>query len=64
MSKKIIITVDATGAVTVQTRGYIGGECKSASKPFEDALGLKITEVLTPEYHQTAKPTTQIKTTN
>jgi hypothetical protein len=39
MSKRIEITFDNEGNPTIEAFGFTGGECKQATKPFEDAAG-------------------------
>lgn len=39
MSKRIEITFDTEGNPTIEAFGFTGGECKQATKPFEDAAG-------------------------
>ena len=51
MNPRIEITVTAEGETNVETKGFAGPACKAASKPYEDALGAKTAERLTPEYH-------------
>ena len=50
--KTIEITVDAKGAVKVETKGFSGPACREASGAFEQALGARTAETLTPEFHQ------------
>ena len=50
--KTIEIVVDPKGSIKVQTRGFTGSECREASRFVEQALGAKLTETLTPEFHQ------------
>jgi hypothetical protein len=50
--KTIEIIVDPGGKTTVQTRGFIGPECKEASKAMEQALGQREGQTLTAEYYQ------------
>jgi Protein of unknown function (DUF2997) len=50
--KTIEITVSPTGVTKVETRGFAGGECREASRPFEQALGTRSAEALTAEFHQ------------
>ena len=50
--KTIEITVDAQGQSKVETRGFAGPACREASRPFEQALGLRTAEALTAEFHQ------------
>lgn len=37
--KKIVFTIDETGAVSIDAQGYTGTSCKDATKAFEEALG-------------------------
>ncbi len=53
MNKTIEITVSPTGQSNVQTKGFIGGECREASRFVEEALGQRVSESLTAEFHQT-----------
>ena len=50
--KTIEIVVSPAGQSTVQTRGFTGGECRDASRFIENALGKRISEQMTAEYHQ------------
>jgi hypothetical protein len=50
----IEITVSPTGQTTVTTKGFAGSSCRDASKFIEQALGQRIDEQLTAEFHQTA----------
>ena len=52
MNKTIEITVSPTGQTQVQTKGFIGGECRDASRFVEEALGQRISETLTADFHQ------------
>ena len=54
MSPRIEITVTPAGETSVETKGFAGPACRAASKPYEDALGAKAAERLTPEYHAAA----------
>lgn len=51
-SKIIEIVVSPTGQTDVQTKGFTGGECREASRFVEEALGHKVEETLTAEFHQ------------
>ena len=55
MNKTIEITVSPTGQTQVQTKGFIGGECREASRFVEEALGQRVSESLTAEFHQTTE---------
>lgn len=48
--KVIEVTVLTTGEVVVQTKGFAGAECLSASKFVEEALGRAVTERKTAEF--------------
>ncbi len=50
--KTIEITVDRDGRVTVETKGFSGGQCREASRFVEEALGTRTSERLTAEFHQ------------
>ena len=52
MSKIIEITVGPTGQTRVETRGFSGGACREASRFVEQALGSRMSEQLTAEFHQ------------
>ena len=53
--KTIEITVSPTGQSSVQTKGFVGGECREASRFIEEALGQRVSESLTAEFHQAAQ---------
>ena len=53
--KTIEITVSPTGETQVQTKGFIGGECRDASRFVEEALGQRVSETLMAEFHQAAQ---------
>ncbi len=53
--KCIEITVSPTGQSSVQTKGFVGSECRDASRFIEEALGQRVSESLTAEFHQTAQ---------
>jgi len=56
MTTKIIeITVSPTGQTSVQTKGFVGSECREASKFLEEALGQRVSESLTAEFYQTTQ---------
>ena len=49
---KIEIIVNSKGETTVTTRGFTGAACQSGSGFLEDALGQRLGEQLTAEFHQ------------
>ena len=54
MSKTIEIIVTPTGQTQVQTKGFVGSECRQASQFIGQALGKRTQEVLNAEFHQQA----------
>ena len=50
---KIEIIVSPEGNTTITTKGFAGQSCRDASKFIEQALGQRIDEHLTAEFHQT-----------
>ena len=52
MSKIIEIIVSPTGETQVETKGFSGSECRNASRFLEEALGARVSEQLTAEFHQ------------
>jgi hypothetical protein len=51
MSKIIEIIVSPTGQARVQTKGFVGCQCREASQFLEQALGKRTCEALTAEFH-------------
>jgi hypothetical protein len=51
MARIIEITVSPTGETTVQTRGYAGADCLTASRFLEQALGSLVNEQKTSEFY-------------
>jgi hypothetical protein len=56
MSRIIEVIVSPTGEATVETKGYLGEECRQASRFVEQALGAVASDTRTAEYYQTAAP--------
>ena len=50
--KVIEIVVSPTGETQIETKGFSGSECRDASRFIEDALGRRVNESLTTEFHQ------------
>jgi hypothetical protein len=57
MSKIIEVTVSPKGETSIQTKGFSGGECREASRHLEAALGLRVSEQMTSEFHEEAANT-------
>jgi hypothetical protein len=51
MARIIEVTVSPTGEITMQTKGYTGGDCLQASRFLEQALGTPINERKTGEFY-------------
>jgi hypothetical protein len=49
--KQIIVTVDKEGNVALETKGFAGQGCKSASKALEEALGERKSDKPTAEMY-------------
>jgi hypothetical protein len=52
MTKIIEIIVSPQGETKIETKGFVGGECRQASRFIEEALGVHASEKLTAEYYQ------------
>jgi len=52
--KQIEVIVTSDGSTRVETKGFQGVDCQAASRFLEAALGRRIDETLTPEFHQPA----------
>ena len=52
--KSIELIIAPDGSSRVETKGFIGSECREASRFLEQALGRQTYEQLKPEFHQTA----------
>ena len=50
--KTIEILISPKGETTVTTKGFSGAGCRDASRSLEEALGQRIGEQLTAEFHQ------------
>ena len=61
MSRVIEVTVSPQGQVTVQTKGFAGGDCLQASKFLEQALGVVCAERKTGEFYSVATAEQQLQ---
>jgi hypothetical protein len=50
---QIEIIVTPTGKTSIQTLSFTGPSCREASKFLEEALGTRLSEQRTAEFHQT-----------
>ncbi|QDU94473.1 DUF2997 domain-containing protein [Lignipirellula cremea] len=61
MNKTIEIIVAPNGQTRVETQGFVGSECRDASRFIEQALGQQTDELLKAEFHQTVSNQQQIR---
>lgn len=61
MSKTIEIIVAPNGQTRVETKGFVGSDCRQASQFIERALGQQTDELLKAEFHQTATSQQHLK---
>jgi len=52
VSQTIEIIVSPAGESRVETKGFAGAGCREASLFIESALGKRVGEEVTPEFHQ------------
>jgi len=57
MTKSIEIIVAPNGETKLETKGFIGSDCRTASLALEQALGLRTQESLTTEFHLSSHTT-------
>lgn len=50
--KRIEVIVSPQGESRIETHGYEGDSCRSASKSLERALGIHSAETLKPEFYE------------
>ena len=61
MSKIIEIIIAPNGQSRVETKGFVGSECRDASRFIEKALGKQTDEILKAEFHQSAENRQSVK---
>jgi hypothetical protein len=59
--KTIEIIIAPNGQTKVEAKGFVGAECREASRLIEQALGQRTDEVLKPEFHQSTSNQQQIQ---
>ena len=59
MKKIIEVIVAPSGETKVETKGFVGTECRDASRFIEQALGQQTGENLTTEFYQRQQITQQ-----
>lgn len=52
MNQTIEIIISADGQTRVETKGFTGSDCRTASRFLEQALGQTTSEQLKPEFYQ------------
>lgn len=61
MTQIIEIIVAPNGKSHVETKGFVGSECRDASRFIEQALGQQTDELLKSEFHQSASNQQRIR---
>ena len=51
--EQIQVTISPDGEVSIEAIGFTGNTCTSATKPFEEGLGIVKQQRTKPEFHQT-----------
>ena len=62
MARQIIVDFDEQGNPTVETTGFEGGACLAATLELEAALGAKLTDVRTAEFHKRSQTAARANT--
>jgi hypothetical protein len=62
--KRIEITISPTGESKIETSGFVGDECRNATKSIEAALGKTSSEELKAEFHEQSTNENSLKNTN
>lgn len=52
MSRRILVKVSPTGEIEIVAEGFQGKQCTEATKALEDALGLRTSRKLRPEFQR------------
>lgn len=52
MTKQIIVDIDDTGEVRIETKGFAGPVCLEESQFLKDLLGQELSQYLTPMFYQ------------
>lgn len=52
MAKQIIVDIDNTGEVRIETKGFTGPVCLEESQFIKDLLGQEISRCLAPMFYQ------------
>lgn len=61
MNKTIEIIVAPNGQTRVETKGFVGGDCREASQFIERAMGKQTDELLKSEFYQVSNLNQQVK---
>ena len=59
MSRTIQLIISPQGETRLETRGFLGNQCRRASRLLEEALGQRTREQRTAEFYQA--PATQVQ---
>jgi len=55
MQKQIVVDIDDSGEVRIETKGFKGSVCLEESKFLKDLLGQELSQYLTPMFYQKDK---------
>ena len=61
MNQNIEIIISADGQTRIETKGFTGSDCRTASRFLEQALGQTTSEQLKPEFHQSTSEETRMQ---
>jgi len=56
--KNIEVIVSPTGESKIETKGFAGASCRDASRFVEEALGQRVSEQVTADFHAASASTT------
>jgi len=61
VNQTIEIIVAPDGQSRIETHGFFGSDCRTASRLLEQALGQSTAEQIKPEFHQPTSQTQQLR---
>ena len=61
MNQTIEIIITADGQTRIETKGFTGSDCRTASRFLEQALGQPASEQLKPEFYQSVSEETHMQ---
>lgn len=61
MSQTIEIVISPSGAVRVETKGFVGSQCRNATRALEEAIGARHSENIIPEFFAVSPITANVR---